>query len=122
MGLGLTDSTSAPLWADPIDGHSPGALSVLSTMRILSEDSPLEGAVRAGAGWGVSVGGLCSSSHFVLVHTGGLFSQVALFPCGKGEPVALENHVCLSICLPELLPEDPPRGFYASLPKPLPPL
>ena len=60
-------------------------------------------------------GGLYPSSHSVLVGGGGLSSQAAPFPCGRGEPVALESHVCLSAFQRTLLE----GSVYACLPKPL---
>lgn len=57
--------------------------------------------------------------HLVLVDGGGLFSQAAWFPCGKGEPVALRD---MSVCLHDSFSQRPllEGSACASLPKPLP--
>lgn len=103
---------SAPLWADPIGSHSPGQFECLSAIPMHSQDASVEG--KGGVG-----GGRNPLTLYQWMVVGFLLKH------GKEEPVALENHVCLSVCLSagllELLPESTPGGFCPSLSSQAPP-
>lgn len=117
LDQGPTDPSSAPLLVDLTDGHGPGYFECpVCPPHMLPGHTPWR--VKKGCGEGRR--GLYASSRSVSVAAGGLPSEAAPFPRGKGEPVALENHVCLSVCLPELS-ENPPRGFCLCLSSQTPP-
>lgn len=83
---------SAPLRADPFEGTVLGTLSCPA--------SSYSGLTLWRGRLGPEYGGRTVALLSLLVDSRGQLSQTVPLPPGKGEPAALENQVCLSICLP----------------------